>query len=104
MTIAYPQFASIQLASAAIRAARARMACITNGLDPAQARREAVASIGRAVSYQASVISSTEMLVLLGLALVLALAFALGLKRDFHGEMALSGFPFLTSPAPRHFD
>ncbi|HEU5275963.1 MAG TPA: hypothetical protein VFU97_20060 [Xanthobacteraceae bacterium] len=105
MTIASPQFASSRLASAAALAARGRAAyAIANGLDPAQARREAVASIGRAVSYEASIISSTDMLVLLGLALVLALALALGVRRDSDAEVGLSGFIFLASPSPRHFD
>ena len=92
MTIASPQFASARLASAATSAARGRIAYLASGLDPAQARREAVASIGRAIGYGASVISSADMLVLLGLMLVLALAIALGLKRDAYGEAAHPGF------------
>ena len=97
MTIASPQFASIRLASAATRAVRGRLAYLTSGLDPAQARREAVASIGRAVGYEASVVSSADMLVLLGLVLILALAIALGLKRDAYGEAAHPGFALLAS-------
>jgi hypothetical protein len=100
MTIASPQFASIRLASAATSAARGRMAYLASGLDPAQARREAVASIGRAVGHEASVISSADVLVLLGLVLVLALAVALGLKRDLYSEAAHPGFalPAYRSP------
>ena len=97
MTISSPQFASTRLASAATSAARGRIAYLASGLDPAQARREAVASIGRAIGYGASVIGSADMLVLLGLVLVLALAIALGLKRDAYGEAAHPGFALLAS-------
>ncbi|HKW54423.1 MAG TPA: hypothetical protein VJO12_12075 [Stellaceae bacterium] len=100
MTIAPPQFASLRLASAAISAVRGRVAyLIANGIDPAQARREAVATIGRAVGHEASVISSADMLVLLGLVLVLALAIALGLKRDPYSEAVRPGFALLASRA-----
>ena len=100
MTIASPQFASIRLASAASSAVRGRVAYLASGLDPAQARREAMASIGRAVGYEASVISSTDMLVLLGLVLILALAIALGLKRDPYSETARPGVALLASRPP----
>lgn len=103
MTIASPQSAPIRLASAATEAARGRMAYVlANGLDPAQARREAVASIGRAVSYEASIIGSADMLILLGLALVLALALALGLRRGIYGEVARPAFTVLASISPHH--
>jgi hypothetical protein len=103
MITASAQFAPLRLASAATEAARGRVAyAVVSGLDPAQARREAVASIGRAVSYEASIISSADLLVLLGLALVLALALALGLKRDVYGEVARPGFTALASISPHH--
>lgn len=103
MTIASRQFAPIRRASAATEAARGRMAYVlANGLDPAQARREAVASIGRAVSYEASIIGSADLLILLGLALVVALALALGLKRDLYGEVARPGLAVLASISRHH--
>jgi hypothetical protein len=102
MTIVSPQFAALRLASSATQAARGRVAyAIAGGIDPAQSRREAMTSIGHAVSYEASLIGSVDMLTLLGLALVLALALGLGLKRDPFGEIARSGFTFLASPALR---
>jgi hypothetical protein len=101
MAIASPQFASIRLASAATSAVRGRLAyLIANGIDPAQARREAVATIGRAVSHEASVIGSADMLVLLGLMLVLALTIALGPKRAPYSEAARPGFTLLAFRPP----
>jgi len=82
MTTLPQQFAPIRLASAVADAAGGRIAYfVARGLDPAQARREAVATIGRAVGHEASIIGSADMLILLGAALILALAIALGLKR-----------------------
>jgi hypothetical protein len=102
MTIASPQFAPFRLASSATQAARNRVAhAIASGLDPTQARREAMTGISRAVSYEASLIGSIDMLVLLGLALVLALALALGLKRDPYSEAAHPGFALLAAPPSR---
>jgi hypothetical protein len=89
-----PQYlASIRLASAAVGGARGRIAyLVAKGLDPAQARREAVALIGRAVGHEASVIGSADMLVLLGAMLILALAITLGLKRVPYPEPADANF------------
>ena len=105
MTIASAPFAPIRLAAAAIEAGGGRLAyAIANGVDAAQARREAVASIGRAVSYEASVMGLADLLVLLGLALVLALALALGLERDPYGAAARPAFAVrapLSPPNPR---
>jgi hypothetical protein len=94
MTIFLPQqLAPIRLASAAVGTAGGRIAYfIANALDPAQARREAVATIGRAIGHEASVIGSADMLVLLGAALILALAVALDLKRVPHVEAAGASF------------
>ena len=100
MTISSPQFAPFRLALATARAARGRLAYAIAGLDPAQARREAMSGIGRAVGYEASVIFSADMLVLLGLALVLVLAVALGLKRDPYSEAAGPGFALIAYRAP----
>jgi hypothetical protein len=101
MTTTSARFAPIRLASALSRAARGRVAYLfASGIDPAQARREAVTSIGRAVGYEASVISSVDMLVLLGLALVLTLVIAFGLERDAYSETARPAFAFLASRPP----
>ena len=101
MTTTSAQVAPIRLASALSRAARGRVAyLVASGIDPAQARREAVTSIGRAVVYEASVISSLDMLVLLGLALVLALAVTLGLKRDAYSGAARPASAFLAPRLP----
>jgi hypothetical protein len=103
MTIWPTQLAPLRLASSAIQAGRSRVAyAMASGLDPAQARREAMTGIGRAISYEASLLGSVELLILLGLALVLALALALGLKRDPYGEVARPGFAVLTSISPHH--
>jgi len=47
MTIAVPEFAPVGLVSAATQAARGRLAyAVASGLDPAQARREAMRAWG----------------------------------------------------------
>ena len=103
MTIAAPQLTPFRLASSAAQAARSRVAyAIARGLDPAQARREAMARMGHAISYEASLVGSADMLVLLGLALVLALALALGLKREPYGETARAAYTALNSISPHH--
>ena len=101
MTITSRQFAPFRLASSATQAARSQMAyAVASGLDPAQARREAMARIGHAISYDASLIGSADMLVLLGLALVLALALVLGLRRDLYGEVASPAYTAFASLSP----
>ena len=98
MTLSTQHIAPVRLASVVAQAYRGRMAyLVASGVDPAQGRREAVASISRAVAYEASVISSTDLLVLLGLALVLALAIALGVKRDPYSDAARPGFALVAS-------
>lgn len=95
------QFAPLRLASAATGAAQGRIAYfVANSLDPAQARREAVATIGRAVGHEASVIGSADMLVLLGAVLILALAIALGLKRVAYPDAAGAGFALTLASRP----
>lgn len=80
MTISTQYLAPVRLAATVAGTLRGRIAYfVASGLDPAQARREAIVSIGRAVRHDA-VIASADMLVLLGTALVLALAIVLGLK------------------------
>ncbi|HEX9490815.1 MAG TPA: hypothetical protein VF930_11045 [Stellaceae bacterium] len=103
MTLLPQQIAPIRLASAAAGAARDRIAYfVANGLDPMQARREAVATISRAVGHEASVIGSADMLVLLGAALILALAIAFGVKRVPYLEPAGASFAVnLASRPPR---
>ncbi len=101
MTPLPQHFGLIRLASAAVGAARGRIAYfVANGLDPAQARREAVATIGRAVGHEASVIGSADMLILVGAVLILALAVMLGLKRVPYLEPAGASFAAVAAARP----
>src|SRR5260370_40126390 len=101
MTPLPQHFGLIRLASAAVGAARGRIAYfVANGLDPAQARREAVATIGRAVGHEASVIGSADMLILVGAVLILAFAFMLGLKRVPYLEPAGANFAAVGAARP----
>ena len=100
MTMPSAQFAALRLASSATQAARGRVAyAIAGGIDPAQSRHEAMTGIGRAVTYEASLIGSIDMLVLV----VLALAIALGLKHDPYSEAARPGFALLAHRSPYDF-
>jgi hypothetical protein len=92
MTISAQHSAPARLASAVAGASRGRIAYfVASGLDPAQARGEAIATIGRAVRHEA-LIGSADMFVLLGIALVLVLAIALGLRHAPYRETAGAGF------------
>jgi hypothetical protein len=94
-----PQYFA-SLASAAVGARGRIVYFAARGLDPAQARREAVATISRAVGHEASVVGSTDMLILLGALLILALAVVLGLKRPAYFEAAGASFAATTASIP----
>jgi len=103
MTPSPHQPAPLRLASAATGTVQGRIAYfVANGLDPAQARREAVATIGRAVGHEASVIGSADMIVLLGaiLILILALAVVLGFRRAAYPDAAGASFAFTPALRP----
>jgi len=101
MTPSPHQPAPLRLASAATGTVQGRIAYfVANGLDPAQARREAVATIGRAVGHEASVIGSADMIVLLGAILILALAVVLGFKRAAYPDAAGASFAFTPALRP----
>jgi len=102
MTISAQYSAPTRLASAVAEATRGRIAYfVANGLDPAQARGEAIATIGRAVRHEA-IIGSADLLVLLGMVLVLALAIALGLKHAPYREAAGLGFATVSASRLPH--
>jgi hypothetical protein len=101
MTPSPHQPAPLRLASAATGTVQGRIAYfVANGLDPAQARREAVATIGRAVGHEASVIGSADMIVLLGAILILALAVVLGFRRAAYPDAAGASFAFTPALRP----
>ena len=96
-----PQYFASNWLASATAVARGRIAYFAaRGLDPAQARREAVATISRAVGHEASVIGSADMLILLGALLILALAIALGLKRPAYFAAAGASFAATAASLP----